>query len=207
MSAMKKKIGAKKGENRFRQYQKEKVEKNMVLVQEALEKVSSIKNKFNNEKELVAYLVDATELHRTTLTRKGSKYKPVILEYLNKVPGAIRKLPVSQMSEEALRAYAVVLELEIQEKREELHKIKNKDKPLVFTMDEVDIALADLAMTIVLIQDTFPDFIEINTISKKIINLTIDEDDPGRVIASGPRIRSLFKIINDNPAIFGSLDL
>ncbi|MEW8508350.1 MAG: hypothetical protein AB2598_16770 [Candidatus Thiodiazotropha sp.] len=203
---MKKKVGAKKGENRFRQYQTEKVDKNMVLVQEALEKVSSIKNKFNNEKELVAYLVDATELHRTTLTRKGSKYKPVILEYLNKVPGAIRKLPVSQMSEEALRAYAIVLELELQEKEEELRKVKSQHKPLAITMDVTDVALLDLAMTIVLIQETFPDFIEINTLSQKIINLTLDEGDPGRVIAFGQRTRSLFQIMKDNPAVFGSLD-
>jgi len=198
-------MGAKKGMNNAKAYQHDKVEHNRKKVLEAMGKISPIKEKITDEKELVSLLSKLTGIHRTTFTRKGSKYRKEVLGFLNKQPGATGELDIHDMDMETLRIHTKMQQIHIQELEKENRKLRENSKErIAFNNTEGENDTADTVMTLMLVLERECCMAELDIERQQIIDATKYEDDPDRVIASGARAAPLFALLKENPLIFGT---
>jgi len=201
-------MGAKKGSNNALKHQLKLVAGNKAKIERALFELEPIKNKFDGLKDLIPVIVTKTGINRTTLTRKGSKHKTLLLDFLNQQPGSAGTLSIEDMNEDTLRIHALAMQIEVDELKSDNKRLINKLKSVANDVHSNKSGtktsdFMDTAMALMLIVDRFNDFIIIDPSTNSIEDLTKYEDDPDRVIANGNRTKPLFKLLKAEEELFG----
>lgn len=83
-------MGVRKGTDNFAKFRASAIDANLRLIGHELDKQRKRRTPYPDLRSLVADLSEKTGLHRTTLTRKGSKYLRTLLSYLAQQPGGAR---------------------------------------------------------------------------------------------------------------------
>jgi len=152
----------------------------------------------------VKLLVDKTGLHRTTFTRKSSKYRKLVLGFLNTQPGSSGNIDLKSMDIETLRIHAMTQQLELEEYKSELSKLNRKIKKLSLqkTVSD-DTRFAETAMALMMVLERLSGVVSIDFDKQEIHDMTKYDDDPDRVIVKGHRAEPFFQLIHSEPDIFG----
>jgi hypothetical protein len=96
-------MGVNKGTDNFAKSRTKAITDNLTLIKHELEKQRKRRIPYPDLRSLVADISEKTALHRTTLTRKGSKYLPTLLSHLARQPGASALVNDKDATPEVLR--------------------------------------------------------------------------------------------------------
>jgi len=198
-------MSALKGMDNFAKSREAQIEANLRLIEHFLEKQRKRRVSYPTLSSLVADISEATNLHRTTLTRRGSRYLKILLLHLAEQPGAASTVADKDASPELLKAKLLDARAEIASLKGQLQIVKAQ-MPVVPTetashavslskdTEEPDwyLAFADTAMAFQALVERLNENEE--TVRFDAENLTLLDlaANPRRkVIFSGDRLREL----------------
>lgn len=153
---------------------------------------------------LAVYLSDRLKVHRTTLLR-NVKYKGMLLTHLAAQPGVVSRTPDSTSDPAILQAKLVAAKLSASNLREELALCKAQlerhtgSPSATITVNEADIAFADLAMVMVHVLHRFPDFLRLDRERLELIDLSAKPS--ACVVAGKERLGHFVRWLETNQAL------
>jgi hypothetical protein len=196
-------MGVHKGTDNFAESRSARIAANLRLIEHVLEKQRKRRIPYPDLSALAADVAERTGLHRTTLTRKGSKYLKSLLTYLAEQPGASTTVRDEDATPELLRAklYDARLEIRILKNRLALADSTRQAGPASLSGEPSDtakaapsqdwyLAFADTAMALKLLVDRLnqvDETVRIDTAEKQILDLSAPPRD--QVVVASSRAR------------------
>ncbi|WP_454872483.1 hypothetical protein [Paraburkholderia xenovorans] len=195
-------MGVPSGTDNFAEYRGRRISENKTQILRELATLTKRRIVFADIPALVADVSDATGLHRTTLTRKGSPYLGMLLKHLANQPGAASLVSDKSASTPVLDAKLFDVRLEVKTLKNRLdlahaHAAKTaKDlsvEPLSSTatsMPDWYLAFADTAMVLKLVverMNSIDEIVRIDVVGKQILDLSAPTAE--RVIAGPERVK------------------
>lgn len=217
-------MGVTKGIDNFNSFRRERVQKNLLLIQHELDKQLKRRIQYPDFSALLNHVAEKTKIHRTTISR-NPEYKRQLLNYLALQPGASSILDDDESNARLLSAKLFDARLELRNLRNQYNILLRQyeksgknviveavmDKPSKSPNDDWYLAFNDASMIIVELIDRMNAYgktIEVDLKAKKILDLS--KSGPGRILADGARAKAFLdlyeKYINHTP-LLNALDI
>lgn len=195
-------MGVPKGTDNFAKSRAEGVAANTELIRRVLDKQRKRRIPYPDLRALAEDVSEWTGLHRTTLTRPGSKYLKLLLLYLAEQPGASARVSDGDATPAMLKAKLLDARLEIRNLKNRLEVAEyasrasgeKNDKPIASAKaasgPDWYLAFADTATVLKLLIDrinAIDETVQVDVEGKKIIDLSAPLRD--RVVAGPERVR------------------
>ncbi|EIF30152.1 hypothetical protein BCh11DRAFT_05627 [Burkholderia sp. Ch1-1] len=195
-------MGVPKGTDNFAKSRAKSVAANLELIRRELDKQKKRRIPYPDLRALVADISERTGLHRTTLTRKGSKYLKVLLLHLAEQPGASANVSDNDATPALLKAKLLDARLEVRTLKNRLEVAEHKSRAKVEPNGEASaldtvaaspnwyLAFADTATVLKLLIDrmnAIDETVQVDVEGKRIIDLSVPSKD--RIVAGPERAR------------------
>jgi len=206
-------MGVPKGMDNFAKSRAHGVAANAELIRRVLDKQKKRRIPYPDLRSLAEDVSERTGLHRTTLTRPGSKYLKMLVLHLAEQPGASANVSDSDATPSTLKAKLIDARLEIRTLKNRLEVAEHKSSAsgekngkaiasgLATSGTDWYLAFADTATVLRLLIDRMnimDETVQVDVEGKRIIDLSAPSRD--RVVAGPERVRwfaDFYKKIKD----------
>ncbi|MEM5345806.1 hypothetical protein [Paraburkholderia azotifigens] len=196
-------MGVRRGTDNFAAHRGSKISENKARISRELATLKKRRLAFADISALVADVSDAVGLHRTTLTRKGSPYRGMLLKHLAEQPGATSAVSDKSASTPVLDAKLFDARLEVKTLQNRLEVAHAHTARLAKECSALEtqgpasknapdwyLAFADTAMVLKLVverMNSIDETVRIDVVGKQILDLSAPTSE--RVIAGPERAK------------------
>jgi hypothetical protein len=216
-------MGARKGQNNFKNYQIKATESRKLLISNVLRGIRK-GTAFTDTNSLIVYVAERVNIHRTNL-RRNPEYQSLILDYFGSQIGAVGLISEDDASEATLRAKYLAEKIKASNLQTENSRLKsaiqrsqnnspsqgiNSPQDLISVSSNTrnppsDLAFANTAMTLlVLLERLYEKGIGITVEPDKMLIVDGTETGNKKIIAGPDRTKWFFNLLSTHPLLRNS---